>query len=141
MNPARRRPPSPKLQDPREEWRRAEAKAKREELEALFAQQVHACRLPAPQREHLFHPERKWRFDFAWPDFKVAVEIDGGTHDGAARGRHVRGEGFERDAEKLNQAQSLGWRVFRYTSRMVRSGVAVVDVAVQLERAAWGVSR
>src|SRR5687768_16750315 len=31
-------------------------------------------------------PARRWRFDFAWPELKVAVECDGGTFTG---GRHV----------------------------------------------------
>lgn len=35
--------------------------------------------VPAPVREYLFAKEirRKWRFDFAWLDKKIAVEVDG----------------------------------------------------------------
>lgn len=28
--------------------------------------------------EYRFHPTRKWRFDFAIPHIKVAIEIEGG---------------------------------------------------------------
>ena len=81
--------------------------------------------LPSPAREYRFHPKRRWRFDFAWPLYKVAVEIDGGIY---SRGRHVRGSGFERDAEKGNTAVLAGWRVLHFTPRMVKSGNAVKQI-------------
>lgn len=118
---------------PLEVLRKASAAAKRTELEDLLAHQIRALALPKPEREHAFHPERKWRFDFAWPAFMIAVEVDGGTY---SRGRHVRPEGFEKDAEKLNAAAELGWRVYRYTSGMIRSGHAVTAIKVTLEREA-----
>ena len=65
------------------------------------------------EREYRFHPTRRWRFDFADPETKVAVEIDGGAFIG---GRHTRGVGFVKDQEKLNTATSMGWRVFRYST-------------------------
>ena len=78
--------------------------------------------LPSPAREFKFHPRRRWRFDFAWPIYKVAVEVDGGIY---SRGRHVRGSGFERDAEKRNAAVMAGWRVLHFTRKHIRSGQAV----------------
>jgi very-short-patch-repair endonuclease len=63
------------------------------------------------KQEYKFHPKRKWRFDFADPANKIAVEIDGGVFAG---GRHTRGMGFKRDCEKINAATVLGWRVLRY---------------------------
>lgn len=88
--------------------------------------QMRALGLPEPVREHRFHPVRRWRFDFAWPDRKIAVEVDGGTWSG---GRHSRGGGYEKDAEKLNAAAVDGWRILRVTSAMVKDGraIAVVD--------------
>lgn len=65
-----------------------------------------------PDGEYRFHPERRWRFDFAYPDLKIAVEAEGGVF---SAGRHTRGMGFVNDTEKYNQATLLGWRVFRYT--------------------------
>lgn len=64
-------------------------------------------------REHKFHPSRRWRFDFAIIDKKIAIEVEGGVW---ARGRHTRGSGYIADATKYNQATILGWRVLRYTS-------------------------
>ena len=77
--------------------------------------------LPAPIAEYRFHPTRKWRFDLAWPAYKIALEQDGGIW---TRGRHIRGAGYIKDMEKLNAAALLGWRVFRFTPQQVRRGEA-----------------
>lgn len=74
---------------------------------------------PEPEQEYLFALKamgRRWRFDFAWPDSLVAVEIDGGqwTPHG---GRH----NTDADREKLNAAAALGWRVMRFSGSMLRS--------------------
>ena len=74
-----------------------------------------------PEREYLFHPTRQWRFDFAFPEEKIAVEIEGW-------GRHQSFSGFEDDCEKYNSAAKLGWRVFRYTPAMVMRGDAINDM-------------
>ncbi len=92
------------------------------DLEEVLGQHIKLSGLPAPLREFRVHPRRRWRFDFAWPRYKVAVEIDGGIY---TRGRHVRGSGFERDAEKRNAAVMAGWRVLHFTPRHVKSGLAV----------------
>jgi len=92
-------------------------------LEDKFAWQINALGLPEPEREYRFCPSRRWRFDFAWPDnYLIAAEVEGGiwTH-----GRHTRGSGFERDCEKYDEATLLGWRVFKFTSGMIRSGYAI----------------
>ena len=75
------------------------------------------------EREVTFHPERKWRFDFApvempeRPRVKVAVEIEGGQW---TTSRHRTGTGYEEDAIKYNAAATLGWTVFRLTAGMSR---------------------
>jgi len=80
-------------------------------LEREFIQAYKLYGIPEPLREYKFHETRKWRFDFCWPDIKVAVELEGGVFSG---GRHTRGMGFVADCEKYNQAALLGWRVFRF---------------------------
>ena len=65
-------------------------------------------------REYIFHPIRRWRFDFADPKNMIAAETEGGAWSG---GRHTRGSGFVKDTEKYNQATVLGWRVLRYCSQ------------------------
>ena len=64
-------------------------------------------------REFQFHPTRKWRFDYAMPALKVAVEVDGGVWTG---GRHINPTGYINDMEKLNTAASMGWLVLRITT-------------------------
>ena len=63
--------------------------------------------------EYRFHPVRRWRFDHANPEYKVAIEYEGGIWTG---GRHTRGTGYKNDCDKYNAAQVLGWRVLRYTT-------------------------
>jgi very-short-patch-repair endonuclease len=78
--------------------------------------------LPEPQTEVRFHPTRKWRFDVCWPSKKIAVEVDGAVW---VRGRHSRGGGMEADNEKINEAQRLGWAVYRFSTGQVTSGDAI----------------
>lgn len=78
--------------------------------------------LPEPTTEHRFHSARKWRFDLAWPERMIAVEVDGGVWSG---GRHTRGAGFVADCEKVNEATAMGWRVFRFPTPHVSDGSAI----------------
>ena len=64
-------------------------------------------------KEFQFHPTRRWRFDYAFPSMKVAVEVDGGVW---TSGRHINPAGYVGDMEKLNNAASLGWLVLRITT-------------------------
>ena len=64
--------------------------------------------VPMPKPEHRFHHERKWRFDFAWLDQKLALEVQGGIW---SYGRHTRGAALLKEWEKLNTAASMGWRI------------------------------
>ena len=60
-----------------------------------------------PVFEHQFHQVRKWRFDLAWPDQRVYMEVDGGIW---IKGGHNRGAQMRKDWEKRNAASALGWR-------------------------------
>jgi very-short-patch-repair endonuclease len=91
-------------------------------LEERLLWQIAAVGLPAPVREYQFAPPRRWRFDLAWPERRIAVEVEGGTW---VHGRHVRGDGYRRDVDKYNAAVQLGWAVFRVTADMVRDGSAL----------------
>lgn len=77
---------------------------------------------PEAVPEFRFHPTRRWRFDFAWPEKKIALEYEGGSFVG---GRHTRGAGYERDAEKYSVAAIMGWCVIRTTAAMWRDGRAL----------------
>lgn len=95
----------------------AKRKAERERLEKKFARLWESIDWAiAFNQQYRFDETRQWRFDFAWPGYLVAVEIDGGIWSG---GRHTRGKGFENDCEKFNEALLLGWRVFHLTPAMI----------------------
>ena len=72
---------------------------------------LEASGIPAPVREHKFLAGRGWRFDFAWPERKVAVEIEGGVW---SKGRHTRGSGYINDMDKYNWATLEGWKLLRF---------------------------
>ena len=75
-----------------------------------------------PVAEHRFHPQRKWRFDYAITEVKVAVEVEGGVFSG---GRHTTGTGFTADLEKYNTAESMGWHILRITPDVLCAPVTI----------------
>ena len=74
------------------------------------------------KEEYVFLKPRRFRFDFAWPQHLIAVEIEGGTW---TQGRHVTGAGFAKDCEKYNLATLNSWRVYRFTTQMVNDESAI----------------
>lgn len=79
-------------------------------------------RIPTPEPEYRFSPERKWRVDWAWPDARVALEVEGGLFGigkpcPVCKQRKVAGHtSIERlltDQEKYNALAALGWRLLR----------------------------
>jgi len=104
------------------------------DLEERLLFQIRAVGLPEPEREYMFALEamgRRWRFDFAYPEQMVGIEVQGGIW---SRGAHARGTGLERDYEKLNSAQLLGWTVFQFSRKTIESGKAVNIIEKVLER-------
>jgi very-short-patch-repair endonuclease len=67
--------------------------------------------MPGEKGEHRFHPVRRWRFDYAYPFHKIAIEVHGGIW---TQGGHTRGSGFMEDRDKMNEAQILGWIVLEF---------------------------
>jgi very-short-patch-repair endonuclease len=78
---------------------------------------------------HFYWHGRNWRFDFAWPDRKLAVELEGAVYAG---GRHTRGKGFEADCEKANAAVLAGWRILRFTAAHIDTGYALETLEAAL---------
>ncbi len=64
------------------------------------------------EKEYIFHPTRKWRFDYAIPSHRIAIEIDGGVW---VNGRHNRAQGYLNDLNKFNAAAAMGWVVLKFT--------------------------
>ncbi len=87
-----------------------------------FLLELEAHGVDVPVREYAFAAElgRRFRFDFAWPDKKIYVEIEGGVW---VSGRHNRAYGFIRDAEKYNLATLLGWRGLRFTTNDMKKNM------------------
>jgi very-short-patch-repair endonuclease len=71
--------------------------------------------IPDPEREFVFASPRKFRFDFAWPQQRVALEVDGGRWQPNG-GRHAS----DTDKEKQNIACARGWRVMHVSPAMIR---------------------
>jgi very-short-patch-repair endonuclease len=65
------------------------------------------------ETEFGFHPARKWRFDYAIPSLKIAIEYEGIFAD---KSRHTTFKGYNADADKYNTAAVMGWRVIRLTA-------------------------
>jgi very-short-patch-repair endonuclease len=94
----------------------------------LFRAFCAAMKLPLPEAEYRFHPVRKHRLDFAWPDSRLGLEVEGGVW---TRGRHGRGSGIVKDMEKANLLAELGWRLLRVTPK----GLYTVDTKDSIDRA------
>lgn len=64
------------------------------------------------ESEYRFHDTRKWRFDFALPEKKIAIEIEGGIY--MKKSRHTSSTGYIKDMEKYNHAVMAGYKLLRY---------------------------
>ena len=79
---------------------------------------------------------KDWRFDFAWPELKLAVEVEGitsygrNTNGSMKLGRHQSAKGMEEDLNKYCAAMRLGWNVYRCSPRMVNSGQAIKTIEI-----------
>jgi very-short-patch-repair endonuclease len=92
-------------------------------------------------RKRLIEAKLKdWRFDFAFVDLKVAIEIEGTTSFGKNKngtmrlGRHQTAKGFAEDCLKYNSAYLHGWTVLRFDGRMVRTLEAIDTTKAFLAR-------
>ena len=115
----------------------------RSKLEDQLAFQIRVAGLQYPETEYRFAayivggPGRglrvalsekglkDWRFDFAWPDLKIAVEVEGG---GWTNGRHTRGNGFAEDLKKYDAAMLHGWTIYRCDADLIKSGKALKTI-------------
>jgi len=98
--------------------------------EELFLAHLIRGGLEVPEQEHKFLDRRRFRFDFAWVERKIAVEIEGGVWVG---GRHTRGGGYSRDLEKYNLATLHGWRVCRFTTQDVTTQKAIAFITAVMD--------
>ena len=63
-------------------------------------------------KEFHFAKPRQFRYDFCFVEQKISFEYNGIMSD---KSRHTSILGYSKDLEKINLAQSLGWKVYQYT--------------------------
>lgn len=101
-------------------------KAYYERIYHFFALSIPSIGLPSPVREYHFNPNKKWkvcrRIDFFWPDYKLALEIEGGAW---TKKGHTNGVNFIKDMEKYNELEIQGIGLLRVTPGQVESGYAL----------------
>lgn len=104
---------------PKDTWRRLVLPMIEEALKNLLPD-TETLFLPGVRAEFLFYNGRRWRFDFAIPELRVAVEYEGVGHPGQ-KTRHTSIVGYSNDCEKYSTASGvLGWRLVRVTALMTR---------------------
>jgi very-short-patch-repair endonuclease len=82
------------------------------DLEMRFVRALVAGGLPEPAQQHrLTLGSRRCRIDLAYPDLKLAIEIDGWES-------HRTRTTFDQDRARANDLVVAGWHVLRFTSTM-----------------------
>lgn len=115
----------------------AKKKARKKEdpkkWENMLAAQLHLYGLGSYFKREFIIKElgRKWRWDFADPEHKVAIEFQGAIWI-PNRG-HSGGIGLRNDFAKGNAAQFHGWTVFHFDDWAVsnKSAVKMIDAFYQ----------
>ena len=77
-------------------------------LERKAIRLIVEARLPTPEREYPLPWDPRRRFDLAYPEYRVAIELDG-------RRWHDTREAFESDRRRDREAVRHGWVVLRFT--------------------------
>lgn len=105
------------------------------DLEEALARELSWAGIPCVRQYRAIH-DRKWRWDFAFPDARLLVEVQGGLW--LPKSAHTWGAGLRRDYEKHNAASLVGWRIIYVTREMIENGeaLALIEQALRLaERA------
>lgn len=119
-------------------WNQVASQAVKEEL-ARRGYAVRHQEAPGGEAEVVDH--RDWRFDWAVPALKIAVEIDGGNwmarwskkqHRCVPVGRHTKSD----DYQKRNAAVEAGWSVLCFTTEMLDA-----DAIGCVEQVEWLIRR
>lgn len=124
------------------ELRRLTIQAERTKWEDMFDFQCRAAGLPEMEREYIVPDDdflSNKPFDFAWPDLRVLIEIDGGTwmRTGSGRsGGHAHPKRIEEDNRKRNWARAIGYAVLQFTGGQVESGdaVSLVEAVIEMQK-------
>jgi very-short-patch-repair endonuclease len=99
-------------------------------LETMLARLFRSSSLPQPVRQHPIVHEGRFvaRVDFAWPEYRVAVEAQSRTH-------HADKSSFERDLARMNALTHALWSVLYVTwddgHRRPRETLRLVEKALR----------
>ena len=75
-----------------------------------------------PARQYEIRTDRLVaRVDLAYPEARLAIEVDGYRHHSGRRA-------FDRDRERDNELKALGWQVIRITHRLIRDPSGFIEV-------------
>ena len=86
------------------------------EAQRYMAIQIKGAQLPAPVLEYAFDSSEQYRLTFAWPSYRVALEIE--------EALFIISD-MESNCLKYSEAAAAGWCVLQCTSTMVRDGTAL----------------
>lgn len=100
-------------------------------LEMRFARAIVGGGLPEPVQQHpVSIGRRHYRIDLAYPESKIAIEIDGWEY-------HRSRSAFDDDRNRANDLVVAGWHVLRFTSSTTEAqAVATVAAALSKQRSA-----
>lgn len=74
--------------------------------------------------EFYFAKPRMYRFDWAIPELKIAIEYEGLNCE---KSGHITISGYTENCRKYNLALKLGWKVYRYTFKNYKD--VLIDLA------------
>lgn len=97
----------------------------RSELERLFIALVRRAGLPRPAQNHALTVDgRRLWIDVAYPELRIAIEIDGKAY-------HLFAEDWANDLDRQNTLVLDGWLVLRFTARVIRERPDAVVTSVR----------
>lgn len=99
------------------------------QLELLLLNRLERAGLPLGEAQVIGIPGRRFAFDRAWKEQRVAVNVQGATF---VKGGHSSGVGIARDCEVACLAAIAGWRYLPVTKQQIESGQAVTWIAAAL---------
>jgi very-short-patch-repair endonuclease len=91
------------------------------ELEKLFLRKLRTAVIPEPVRQH---PCGSHFIDLAYPDAKLAIELDG-LRD------HFSADAFKRDRRRQNEIVLAGYTVLRFTWEDVQDRWPNVEATIR----------
>lgn len=103
------------------------SRTEQQEAETEFAFHCRAHRLPQPEQQHYWARDlgRQFRADFAWPKYRILVEVQGGIWMPDGVGAHSGGKAITQDIIKAQHAVLLGWWLLPVTTTQVKNGEAI----------------